>query len=72
MIFGFVQVLLEILRTVGKHVLDTPVEEVFLLDSFLVCVFQLVFRYLFDNFTLVVGHGLEDEGKTKLLVVILG
>ena len=66
------QVFLQVLRAVGKHVLNAPIEQVFLFDSLLVRVFELIPGDLLDNLPLIVSHRFEDECKSKLLIIIFG
>ena len=66
------QVFLQVLRAVGEHVLNAPIEQVFLFDALLVRVLKLVPGNLLDDLPLIVGHRFEDESKTKLLIIIFG
>ena len=72
MVLCFGQIIFQHLLRVRKHVFNASLEEFSYVNSLFLWVLKLVSRNFFYDSTLVVGHRLENEGKSDLLVIVLG
>ena len=65
------QVFFHVLGAMSKHILDTSIQQIPLLNSLFLGVIEHVFRYQLDDLTLILGHWLENEYETKFLIIVL-